>query len=278
MEGFFLIKLLILGATGSMGALISKLALEDKEIEVVAACDVNKVGQLLGSVAGTEDPKKIKISDAKNLQTIIKETKPDVAVDFSTAKATEVNGPICVKNKVRCVIGTTGLSKEFSSEFEKLVKETQSPSVISSNMATGVNVLFKVASILTKYLADWDIEIIEAHHNRKADAPSGTALTAAKVISQALGIDLDKVAKYGRAQGPNKRQVGAKNEIGIHAIRAGDIVGDHTILYAGPGERIELKHQAHSRNCFATGAIKAVKFIAKAKESKIYNTMEVLGL
>jgi 4-hydroxy-tetrahydrodipicolinate reductase len=199
-------------------------------------------------------------------------------VDFSTAKATEVNGPVCVKNKVRCVIGTTGLSKEFSNEFEKLVKETQSPSVISSNMATGVNVLFKIASILTKYLADWDIEIIEAHHNRKADAPSGTALTAAKVISQALGIDLDKVAKYGRAQGPNKRQVGAKNEIGIHAIRAGDIVGDHTILYAGPGERIELKHQAHSRNCFATGAIKAVKFIAKAKESKIYNTMEVLGL
>ena len=93
-----------------------------------------------------------------------------------------------------------------------------------------------------------------------------------------LGSDFEKTAKFGRSRGPNKRSVGAINEIGIHSIRAGDIVGDHTVLYAGPGERIELKHQAHSRECFAEGAIKAIKFIAMAKENKIYSTSEVLGL
>jgi len=103
-------------------------------------------------------------------------------------------------------------------------------------------------------------------------------LKIGQIISNTLGSDFEKTAKFGRGRGPNKRSVGAINEIGIHSIRAGDIVGDHTILYAGPGERIELKHQAHSRECFANGAIKAIKFIANAQEDKIYSTSEVLGL
>lgn len=108
--------------------------------------------------------------------------------------------------------------------------------------------------------------------------PSGTALAIAKTICDTLGCDPEETLKFGRSKGPNKRKVGAKNEIGIHSIRGGDIVGDHIVLYAGPGERIELKHQAHSRECFADGSIKAIKFIAKAKENKIYSTNEVLGL
>ena len=112
----------------------------------------------------------------------------------------------------------------------------------------------------------------------KVDAPNGTILKIGEAITNSIDSKLDDIAKFGWDKGFNKRQIGGRNEIGFHSIRAGDIVGDHIILYAGPGERIELKHQAHSRSCFATGAIKAVKFIAQAKENKIYTTNEVLGL
>lgn len=273
-----MINLLILGPTGTTSKLISKLAITDQEIDVVAACDITHIDEDLGFILGVNDPNKIKINSINKLQGIINETRPDVAVDFTVAQATEKNCLLCVKNGVRCVIGTTALSDEFLTTFEDLVKKKNAPAVISPNMATGVNIIFKMASILTKYLTDWDIEVLEAHHHRKIDSPSGTAFKIGQIISDALDSNFEDIAKFGRSQGPNKRLVGAKNEIGIHSIRAGDIVGDHTILYGGPGERIELKHQAHSRECFANGAIKAIKFIANAKENKIYSTSEVLGL
>ena len=273
-----MVRLLILGVAGFMGRLISKLAIEDEEIEIVAACDLTHLGVELSKLIGIDDPNKIKISGVGILQKVIEDTKPDVAVDFTLAKATEFNCPICIKNKVKCVIGTTALSQEFTDNLENLVKEYETPVVLSSNMATGVNIIFKMVSILATYLPDWDIEIIEQHHHRKADSPSGTAVTIGKIIAESLGVNFNDVAKFGRDFGPNKREVGAKKEIGIHAIRAGDIVGDHTVLFAGPGERIELKHQAHSRNSFASGSITAIKFLAKATESKIYSTREVLGL
>ncbi|MFW9902486.1 MAG: 4-hydroxy-tetrahydrodipicolinate reductase [Candidatus Thorarchaeota archaeon] len=273
-----MIKLLILGPTGNTSRLISQLAINDDEIEVVAACDISHIDEELGITIGVNDPNKIKITDVNNLQEVINDTHPDVVVDFTVAHATEKNCIICAENGVRCVIGTTALSEDFLSKMKELVKINSAPAVISSNMATGVNVLFKMASLLTNYLGEWDIEVLEAHHHRKLDSPSGTALTLAKNICDSLGVKLENVVKYGRDKGPNKRQVGAKNEIGILSVRAGDIVGDHTILYAGPGERIELKHQAHSRNCFASGAITAIKFIATAKENKIFSTNEVLGL
>ena len=273
-----MIKLLILGPTGAMGKIISELALKDDNIEIVAACDVNSVGEELGAYVAIKDPNKVKISDVNNLQNVIEKTNPDVAVDFTVAKATEKNCETCVKNGIRCIIGTTALSQYFLNKFEELVKEHNAPAVISPNMATGVNIFFKMASILTKYLSEWDIEVIEAHHHRKIDAPSGTALKIGQIISDTLGSDFSEIAKYGRNKGPSKRLVGAKNEIGIHSIRAGDIVGDHIVLFGGSGERIELKHQAHSRLCFGKGAIKAIKFIATAKENKIYSTAEVLGL
>ena len=176
-----------------------------------------------------------------------------------------------------CAKQMKSLENNFK-EFEELIVEHEAPAVISSNMATGVNIFFKMISILTAYLEEWDIEVIEAHHHRKVDAPSGTALTIGKIIAETIGANFDQVAKFGRSFGPNKRIVGAKNEIGFHSIRAGDIVGDHTVLYAGPGERIEFKHQIHSRMCLASGAITAIKFIAEARENKIYTTREVLGL
>jgi len=273
-----MIRLLILGPSGATGRLISSLALTDDEIKVVAACDLVHIDEDLGSLLASPNPDNVKIKDVNQLQEIIDETNPDVVVDFTIASATEKNCKICVKNGIRCVIGTTAMSKEFLENFGELVEEHNAPSIISPNMATGVNVLFKIAGILTDYLNEWDIEVIEAHHHRKVDSPSGTAMKIGEVISKTLDSDLSEIAKFGRNKGPNKRLVGAKNEIGIHSIRGGDIVGDHTILFAGPGERVELKHQAHSRTCFATGAIKAIKFIAQAKENKIFSTNDVLGL
>ena len=273
-----MIRLLILGPTGSMGKLISSLAITDGQIEVVATCDLTQIGKNLGSLVAMDDPNKIVIRDVNNLQEVINETKPDVIVDFTVAKATEKNCIICVENGIRCVIGTTGMSKDFLDKFEELVGKNKAPAVISPNMATGVNILFKISGILASYLKEWDIEVIEAHHHRKIDAPSGTALKIGAVISDSINSNFDEIAKYGRERGPNKRLVGAKNEIGIHSIRGGDIVGDHTILYAGPGERIELKHQAHSRECFANGAIKAIKYIAKQNENRIYTMKDVLNL
>lgn len=273
-----MIRLLIFGPTGSMGTLISQLAFEDDEIELVAACDVSHIGEQLGILVGSKDPNNIKIDNVNNLEEIIQKSKPTVAVDFTVAQATEHNARICVENGIRCVIGTTALSDNFLCEYEDLVSKHDAPSVISPNMATGVNILFKTVSILAKYLGDWDIEVIEAHHHRKIDAPSGTALKIGQAISNSINSNFEAIARYGRSKGPNKRLVGAKNEIGVHSIRGGDIVGDHTILFAGPGERIEFKHQAHSRMCFASGAITAIKFISKAQENKIYDTNEVLGL
>ncbi len=273
-----MIRIIILGASGSMGRLIGKLALEDDEIEVVAACDIIDIGKEFGILCGANDSNKIKITDASKLQEIIKSAKPEVAIDFTIAEAAENNCKICVKNKIRCVIGTTALSQDFLDEHERLIEDYNAPAVISPNMAIGMNVFFKIASILTQYLADWDIEVIEAHHNRKKDAPSGTLLTITEIISRTLAVKMNDVVKYGRSRGPNKRKVGAKNEIGVHAIRAGDIVGDHMILFAGSGERIEFKHQAHSRMCFASGAIRAIKFIVEAKENKIYKMQDVLSL
>lgn len=271
-------KLLIFGPSGSMGTLISRLALKDNDIEVVAACDVSNIGKKLGEVVGALDPNDIRISNTEDLEKIIEERQPDVAVDFTIAEATESNSMICINKAVPCVIGTTGLSKEFLEKFQTKLKEKNIPAVISSNMATGVNVFFKMVSIISEYLHDWDIEIIEAHHHRKRDAPSGTALKIGDIIADAIGCKFDEVAKYGRNKGPNKREVGAKNEIGVHSIRAGDIVGDHIVLYSSSGERIEFKHQAHSRDCFATGAIKAIKFVFRQKEPKIFEMRDVLSL
>lgn len=273
-----MIKLLVLGPSGEMGKLISKLATEDNEIELVAALDIKNVGTKLDQLVPTSKATDLVIEDIKKLDDVINETEPEVAVDFTLASATEINCPILLKKGIRCVIGTTGLSENFLSNLENLVINNNAPTVFSPNMSTGMNVFFEISKLLARYLSEWDIEIIEAHHNRKQDSPSGTALKIAKEISKELGVKIGEIAQFGRGYGPNKRKVGAKNEIGIHAIRAGDIVGDHIVLYGGKGERIELKHQVYSRECFAEGAIKAIKFIVNADENKIYTTKEVLDI
>jgi 4-hydroxy-tetrahydrodipicolinate reductase len=275
-----MIKVVLLGACGSMGKLIGRLIMDDSELELIGAFDIHNIGKQYAGIVGAATSCSTNVQHTDDLDIFIEKNIPDVAVDFSIAEATEKNCLTLVNNGIKCVIGTTGLSGEFIKKLESSIRENKVPTIISSNMATGVNVFFKMASILTTYLDDWDIEIIEAHHHRKADNYSGTSLKILDIICETLGVNTEDVTKYGRTKGKEKRKIGGRNEIGIHCIRAGDIVGDHTILFAGPGERIELKHQAHSRECFANGTIKAIKYLNKIdrNDARIISTQEALGL
>lgn len=279
------INLAILGADGNMGQHISRLAFEDSDFVITHAYTISdspNLGKNLGQLVGAG---KIgaTITDVTNFETDCKEnasskTPIDIIIDFTVAKATEKNAIIAATNKIPIVVGSTGMAEDFYAQMVQIIKEKQTKAVISSNMATGVNIFFKIAQELTKSLSEWDIEIIEAHHHRKRDAPSGTAMTVAQKIAEVLEKNLSDIGKFGRNKGPNPRKVGSE-EIGIHAIRAGDIVGDHTVLYAGPGERIELIHRAHSRECFASGSLLAAKFLIESREKgKIFDMQDVLNI
>lgn len=263
-----------------MGRHILGLVLKDGEVEITHGYTIpesKNIGMDIGTFAGVK-PLGVKIRSINDLETDLENHKLDVFIDFTVAPATEENAYKIIKKEIPMVIGTTGLSKKFQVDMGNLSEEKNVPLVISTNMAIGVNVVFEMVKELAKRLRGWEIEIIEKHHHRKQDAPSGTALTIASNISDAIGVELDEVAKYGRNKGPNPRKHG-NQEIGIHSVRAGDIVGDHTILYAGNGERIEFKHQAHSRECFASGAIEAAKFLQRKKgQSGIFTMKDVLNL
>ncbi len=275
-----MIKVALAGVDGNMGGLVTKNVLEDPELEIVAGFTIpdspNK-GKDIGSYYGV-DSIGVPISSSEDIETILKNTSPDVYVDFTLAKAAEKNCLIVAANKIKSVIGTTALSADFFTNFQELLNKNGISAVISPNMSLGVNILFKLSDQLTKLLSTYDIEITETHHHRKKDVPSGTAMKLAQIIAAAVNKNIDEVGKFGRAKGFNPRKIGAE-EIGIHALRAGDIVGEHTILYAGPGERIEVTHRAHSRQCFAAGTIVAIKFLNEEGElGRIYSMQDVLGL
>ncbi len=194
----------------------------------------------------------------------------DILVEFSNPETSLEHLRIAAKNKKSVVLGTTGFNNAQVEEIKRTVKEI--PCVFSPNMSVGVNLLFKIAREIAPILKDYDIEIIEAHHNLKKDAPSGTALKIAQIISETLGLNLDKDGVYGRKGFTGERK---KGEIGIHSVRGGDIAGDHTVIFAGQGERLELTHRASNRDAFALGAIKAIRFIVNAKPG-LYNMEDVL--
>jgi 4-hydroxy-tetrahydrodipicolinate reductase len=258
----------VTGASGRMGRLIIDNILRFDELKLTSAFDLMNIGKDVGEVAqmGTLG---VPISGVDDMESVLKESKTQVLIDFTIADATAVNAPNAASAGVSLVIGTTGLSPEQKKAIEDSIISNNVAGIISPNYSIGVNVFFKILAEASKYLGDMDIEIIEAHHMHKKDAPSGTALGAAKVISEALG---GKEFVYGR-EGFAPRG----KEIGIHAVRGGDIVGDHTVLFAGDGERIEIKHQAHSRQAFAGGAVKAAAWIGNAKPG-LYTMQDILGL
>jgi len=263
-----MIKIAVTGACGKMGGLIIENVLKSKDMKLVSAIDVTNIGRDLGEVMRT-GKLDVPVTDANDIENVLKKSKPDVLIDFTIAHAAVKNVTACARNKVNLVVGTTGFSKEQRSEMDKAISENSISAVISPNYSIGVNVFWGLLAEAAKRLGDYDIEIIEAHHNQKKDAPSGTAVKAAEVISNTLG---GKELVYGR-QGLAPR----KKEIGIHAVRGGDIVGDHTVLFAGDGERIEIKHQAHSRQAFAKGAVTAALWVSKAQPG-IYEMADVLGI
>ncbi len=256
-------RIAITGALGRMGTLVIQEASRIEGMELVAGLDAVGAGKpLQGGVL---------VKDASQLEQVLKETRPDVLIDFTIAKAAVKNVCTAAALGVDLVVGTTGISPEQHSEMREAI-EGNVAAVITPNFSVGVNLFWKLvadaAAALKGY--DFDIEIIEAHHNQKKDAPSGTALATLEAIRRARGeSDLSEVV-YGR-----KGIMPRGKEIGIHAVRAGDIAGDHTVLLAGSGERLEIRHQAHSRAAFASGAVRAAAWVVGRKPG-IYGMADVL--
>lgn len=235
-----MIKLGIAGACGRMGRRIFEIASLDKEFELNLALE-KKGTPMIGRDLG-----KLKISSSPDGLFLI-----DVLIDFSLPEATETNLDYVAKYKKALVLGTTGLSDTQIKKVEEISKIV--PVVFSPNMAVGVNVLFTILPEIVKKLGpDYSVEIVEAHHKQKKDAPSGTAKRFGQILAEAT-----------------------RKEIPIHAIRLGDIVGDHTVIFCGNSERIEIKHQAHTRDLFALGALKAAKWIFN-KPAGLYSMQDVL--
>ena len=242
-------KVAIVGAAGRMGQMLVKLAEADPGLEISAKVDVAP-GYDATWPAGTE-----------------------AVIDFTFHAAVPANIEKAASEGAAYVIGTTGLTAEEQARVD--VCATKIPVVQAANYSLGVNLLLDLVKKAAAVLGpQYDIEIVEMHHNKKKDAPSGTAVRLGEILSDAIGIDYEADTRHGRVGliGPR-----TKHEIGMHSLRGGDVVGDHTVIFATEGERIELAHKASSRNCFANGAIRAVKFLATSQPG-IYDMQDVLGL
>ena len=253
-----------------MGQAIIRCARRLNDIQIVAAIEAKEcplLGKDAGIVAGTMDIGVLISDDARKGA-----DKADVLIDFSFPSSSARHALLAAELKKPIVFGTTGLNKE---EKESLKKASARTAVLwSPNMSLGVNILDVTIGRIAKALANYDIEIIETHHAHKTDAPSGTAMRLAETAAAARGVRLDNTAVYGRRGIVGERTPG---QIGVHAVRAGDVVGDHTVIFAAEGERLELTHRASSRECFALGALRAALWIVK-RPPGFYDMRDVLGL
>lgn len=248
-------KIIMNGCNGKMGQVITRLVSEDNECEIVAGFDVNDSIENTYPVFTNPDEF---TGDA------------DVIIDFSHPSALTTVLNYCKKRKLPVILATTGYTDEQKKEFTEASKEI--PVFFSANMSLGINLIIALAKKATKLLeGNFDIEIVERHHNQKIDAPSGTALAIADAIDETLSYPAEYV--YDRHAVRRKRK---PSEIGIHAVRGGTIVGDHEVIFAGTDEVIELKHSAHSKEVFAVGAIKAAKFMSD-KPAGMYNMNDLIS-
>ncbi len=264
-----MIKLVVCGICGKMGKRIASLAYESGQFELVGATEknVNCIGKDIGEVLGVA-PINVKVS--AELSDCI--DKADCIIDFTHCNATLKHARLASMHKRPIVIGTTGCDSSSIEQIKQFAFDC--PIVMAPNMSLGVNVLAEIVKDVARYLgSDFDVEIIEMHHRAKKDAPSGTALKLGKKVAEGLGIDFEQNAKFCR-QGDALRQ---KNEIGIMALRGGDVVGEHTVIFAGDAERIEINHKASSRDVFAKGALKAVSWVVN-QTSGFYDMNDVLGI
>ena len=261
-------KLLVCGAAGRMGRSILSIAAGEDLFTIAGAVDAENhpdIGKDAGLLAG---------QSALGVN-VTCEYPPGagVVIDFSQPQAADTTIDYCLKNSAALVMGTTGLSAKQAEKIKSASKDIAI--VYQSNMSLGMNVLFNLVGKVANMLGgDCDIEIVEQHHRFKKDSPSGSALTLAEKICDATGKDLPKDLVHGRS---GKDALGKKDAIGIHAVRAGDIAGNHSVVFGTLGETVTLKHTAHSRDCFARGALAAAGWLA-SKESGLYSMADVLGI
>jgi 4-hydroxy-tetrahydrodipicolinate reductase len=265
------VKILINGGGGRMGQRILSFLLDDPDLclaGVREAPDHPAQGKDAGSLVGRGT---LGVPVVDRLDRL--PARPDVVIDFTVPAATFALVADMGNEKIPLVSGTTGLSDE---QKKRLAAELGPvPWVLAPNMSVGVNVLFKLVEEAARILGGgYDVEIVEAHHRFKADAPSGTALRLAEGIARSRGIRLADQVRYGREGKPGPR---TPDEIGILAMRAGDIVGEHTVTFGGIGERLELVHKAHTRDNFALGSLRAAKWVV-GRPAGMYDMMDVLGL
>ena len=266
-----MIRAIVTGAGGRMGGRIVTLIAETNGIELAGAVERKghpPIGKDVGEGLGLGRTG-ILIED--DLAGCIE--KGDVVIDFTSHEVSAGHLEIAAAKGKAIVIGSTGFTAEEMKRAKALAASVRC--VLAPNMSVGVNVLFKVLADVAGILGDdYDVEIVEAHHHLKKDAPSGTALKMAQVIAESLGRDLDKVGVYSRKGMIGER---TKQEIGIQTLRAGDIVGEHTVIFGGMGERLEFIHRAHSRDNFARGAIRAALWVV-GRANGLYDMQDVLGL
>jgi 4-hydroxy-tetrahydrodipicolinate reductase len=261
-------KLIVCGAAGRMGRRIIALAVEAGRFEIAGAIEKAgqpNVGKDAGILAGVAELN-IRITD--NIS-----AKADIVIDFSLPEAADKTIDYCVKNNTALVLGTTGLSAQQQEKLSAAAGKI--PVVCATNMSVGMNALFAVVGKVATMLGDdYDIEIIEQHHRFKKDAPSGSALTLARNICEATNRPYPDCLIHGRAGKDAQR---AKGQIGIHAVRAGDIVGNHSVIFSTMGETVTLNHTAHSRDTFARGALHAAEWLT-GKKPGLYSMVDALNL
>lgn len=266
-----MVRIAVAGAAGRMGSRITALSQEYAGLKLSGVFERKghkDIGKDIGAIIGIGNTG---INLADSLESVI--DSADLIISFTTIEASLEHLRLASARDKAIVIGTTGFSKENLNEIKEHSRKI--PCVQASNMSMGVNLLLKVLQDIARVLGEgYDIEIIEAHHRMKKDAPSGTALKMAQVIADALNRNLDEVAVYARKGIIGERQ---PKEIGIQTIRAGDIVGEHTVLFGGLGERIEVTHRVSSRDTFARGALRAALWLA-GKPAGLYDMQDVLGL
>ncbi len=266
-----MVRAAVAGVAGRMGSRIAQLIRESEGVELVGGferSDHPQVGKDIAVVIGG-DPLGLNVEGS--IRDVL--DRADVVIDFTMASASVENLTAASDAGKAMVIGSTGFSPEQTEKARQLARKV--PCVLAPNMSLGVNVLFKVVADVARLLGDdFDIEIVEAHHRFKKDAPSGTALKLGQVAAEAVGRNLDEVGVFARHGITGER---TRREIGIQTIRAGDIVGEHTVMFTSLGERVELTHRAHSRDNFARGAIRAALWIP-GRPPGLYDMRHVLGI
>ena len=264
------LKIAVAGSAGRMGRTLLQSVLSANDLELGAALEVSGspfIGKNAGELVSLATPVNISADFEKSLAGC------DALIDFTRPEGTLAHLAACTKLGVKLVIGTTGFDdaqkKSIANAAQKIAI------VMAPNMSVGTNLVFKLADTAARVLQDgYDVEIIEAHHRHKVDAPSGTALHIGGIIAKALGRNLDECAVYGREGVTGERKT---KTIGFSAVRGGDIVGEHTVMFAGPGERVEIVVRSASRTTYAEGALRAARFLA-GKTSGLFDMQDVLAL